>query len=86
MIYINNNLQKINNLTSIFENIFGSFYIYQKLKENNIECEIFYHSYIFKTFLKTIFGGSGRSPNTARSCVSYAVNHKNITTTIIIEK
>ena len=52
MIYINNNLQKLNNLTSIFENIFGTFYICQKLKEQNIEYELYYNSYIFKTFLK----------------------------------
>ena len=52
MIYINNNLHKINNLTLFFENIFGSFYIYQKLKEKNIECNIFFNSYIFNTFFK----------------------------------
>lgn len=52
MIYINNNLQKINNLSSIFENIFGTFYICQKLKEKNIEYSLYYNSYIFKTFLK----------------------------------
>jgi hypothetical protein len=54
MIYINNNLSKINNLTLIFENIFGSFYIYEKLKQENIDCQLFFNSYIFNRFLKDI--------------------------------